>query len=248
MGFLSLFKKKETTHSDTDQTIEVDMHSHLLPNLDDGVESFDDAISVIKELKSLGYNKLITTPHIMGDFYKNTQKNINEQLNLLKERIDKENIDIEIEAAAEYYLDEWFISKLKKPEELLIIDGKYLLFETSYINEPAHLNEAIFQIKSLGLFPILAHPERYTYLYNDFNKTEEIYNKGVFFQININSLSGYYSKEAQKLAQKLLDKQMVHFAGTDCHGTRHVEALKKTRTTKSYNQLLKLNLLNNTLS
>jgi protein-tyrosine phosphatase len=243
-SFLNFFSRKADVEL---PPLYVDMHSHLLPGLDDGSESIEDSIILIKEFASLGYKKLITTPHIMGDFFKNTPEMIFSKLTELKKAIADEGIDMQLEAAAEYYLDEWFLIKLKTPENLLTFGDKYLLFETSYINESAILNEVIFQIKSIGLRPVLAHPERYTYLYPDFNKCREIYDKGVYFQINLNSLSGYYSKASQDLVKKLIDHEMVSFVGSDCHGIRHIEALKKSRQTKHYVKALELNILNNSL-
>jgi protein-tyrosine phosphatase len=247
---ISLFKYFSKTNTE-DREIEpvlVDMHSHLLPGLDDGSESLKDSIILIKEFIAMGYKKLICTPHIMGDFYKNTPEIIFEKLEELRNEVKKEGIEIQLEAAAEYYLDEWFMDRLDNKKNLLAFGGgEYLLFETSYINSSAYLNEALFKIKSLGLKPVLAHPERYTYLYENFNKFVEIYEKEVFFQININSLCGYYSKASQIFAQKLIENNMVTFIGSDCHGIRHIEALKKSRATKQYRKLLQSPLLNNSL-
>jgi protein-tyrosine phosphatase len=226
----------------------VDMHSHLLPSLDDGSESIEDSIILIKEFIAMGYTKLICTPHIMGDFYKNTPENIFEKLTLLRNAVEKAGINIQLDAAAEYYLDEWFMDKLENKEKLLTFgEGKYLLFETSYINPSAYFDEAVFKIKSLGLFPVIAHPERYTYLYQSFDKVTEMYNKGVLFQLNINSLSGYYSKASQEFSKRMIDNNMISFIGSDCHGIRHIEALKKSRGTKMYKKLLQSTLLNNSL-
>jgi tyrosine-protein phosphatase YwqE len=243
-SFLNFFSKKQLKDL---PPLYVDMHSHLLPGLDDGSESIEDSIVLIKEFVSLGYKKLITTPHIMGDFFKNTPETIRPKLEELRKAVAAEGIDIQLEAAAEYYLDEWFLEKLQKPENLLTFGNKYLLFETSYINESSILNEAIFQIKSIGLIPVLAHPERYTYLYPDFEKCKSIYDKGALFQLNINSLSGYYSKASQELAKKLIDHEMISFVGSDCHGMRHIEALKKSRDTNYYSKVLGLTLFNNNL-
>ncbi|WMJ72713.1 CpsB/CapC family capsule biosynthesis tyrosine phosphatase [Cytophagaceae bacterium ABcell3] len=246
MGLFDLFKKSKNNQQDL-QPLLVDMHSHLLPGLDDGSESIEESVDMIKELAGLGYKKLICTPHIMGDFYKNTPESIHEKLQLLKNKLVQEQIPIELEAAAEYYLDEWFLDRLSKPETLMTFGGKFLLIETSYLNEPVNLDETIFQIKASGFYPVLAHPERYTYLYSDFSKFKDIFSKEIYFQININSLSGYYSKPAQVYAKKLIENNMVHFAGTDCHGMRHIHALKKTRQSSIYRNLIKLPLLNNGL-
>jgi len=246
MNLFGLFNnKKEEDESLT--PILVDMHSHLLPGIDDGSESIDDSISLIKEYISMGYKKLITTPHVMGDFYKNTPEIIAEKLDLLSAAVVKESLDIKIEAAAEYYLDEWFLEKLHNGEKLLTFGENYVLFETSYLNGHPLLNETIFLLKAKGYWPVLAHPERYTYLYNDFSKYREIFEKGISFQLNINSLAGYYSKTAQAIAIKLVENEMVSFAGTDCHSMRHLEVLKKTRLTKEYKKLQRLYLLNNSL-
>ena len=228
--------------------IKVDIHSHLLPGIDDGVEKFTEALEMVKKFSELGYKKLITTPHIMGDFYKNTPLGINEKLQELKRLVAESKIEIVLEACAEYYLDEWLVASLKKSEPLLSFgDSKYVLFETSYINEPAQLHETIFLMKAIGYKPILAHPERYTYLYSDFERYEEIKEKGVLFQLNTNSISGYYSPTAQKFAEKLIDNNMVDFIGSDCHGIRHMNALEKSMKSRIYSKLLKLDLLNNTL-
>ena len=245
MGLLELFKSKNKQEQ---VPVWVDMHSHILPGIDDGAADEKDSITLIKNLSDLGYKKLIATPHIMGDFFKNTPEIILGKLSKIKELLEKENIKIEIEAAAEYYLDEWFMKMLTEEKQLLSFGKKYLLFETSYINEPSYLAEAIFKIKTLGYKPVLAHPERYTYLYTHFNRFEELYEKGVLFQININSLSGYYSKPAQKFASQLVKKNMVDFVGTDCHGIRHIDALIKSRKTDTYSRLLvNSKLLNNSL-
>jgi tyrosine-protein phosphatase YwqE len=245
MNLLSLFKKQVQVSEDV---LLVDMHSHILPGIDDGAADEDDSMRLIKELSALGYKKLIATPHIMGDFFKNTPEIINSKLELIRKKIKEENIEIEIDAAAEYYLDEWFMKMLDEASVLLTFGKNFLLFETSYINEPSYLAEAIFKIKTLGYKPVLAHPERYTYLYSDFKNFEKLYEKEVLFQININSLTGYYSKPAQKFAEKLIEKNMVDFIGTDCHAVRHIEAMRKSRKSKIYSKvLLNSKLLNNSL-
>lgn len=244
MSLFNFWSKKEKVDI---PFLEVDMHSHVLPGIDDGADTLEDSLELLSQLSALGYKKMIATPHIMGDFYKNTPEIIHKKLETVREVLMQRQVNISLEAAAEYYLDEWFMEKLNKEEPLLTFGDNYLLFETSYINESSYFAEAVFKLKSLGYKPVLAHPERYTYLYSGFEKFEELYAKGVLFQINLNSLAGYYSKAAQKFSTMLIDKQMVQFAGTDCHGIRHIEALKKARATKHYKNLANSNLLNNQL-
>ncbi len=98
--------------------VSVDMHSHLLPGIDDGAASLEDSLILAQELSKLGFRKLICTPHIMGDFYKNTPEIIHEKLELLKRALIEEKIPLEVDAAAEYYIDEWFLTKCKDPKSL----------------------------------------------------------------------------------------------------------------------------------
>lgn len=245
MAFLSnLFSSKKDKVSQPT----VDMHSHLIPGIDDGSESLEESIDLIKRMVGLGYKKIITTPHIMGDFYKNTPDNILGGLEVVKSALIKENIDVEIQAAAEYYIDEWFVEKIDRKDKLLTFGGNYLLVETSYLNRPSNLFEIIFKIQSAGYKVVLAHPERYSYMYDDFTGYEELFSKNIFFQLNLNSLSGYYSPMAKKISEKLIDRRMIQFIGTDCHGNRHLDCLEsKTRKSKYYSKLLELPLLNDSI-
>ena len=243
--FHKLFGKKDIVA--LPDFLKVDMHSHLLPDLDDGSKTIEETVELLKRFSDLGYKKLITTPHIMGDFYKNDKNTISPALAAVKEQIKINNIPIELEAAAEYYLDEWFIEKLEKEEPLLTIGNKHVLIETSYINESSQLHKSIFLLRSLGYTPILAHPERYIYLYNSFDNFKKLYEMEVLFQINLISLNGYYSKQSKIFAEKLIDNNMVHFVGSDCHGHRHLDGLKMVMASKYYKKLENMNLHNNSL-
>jgi len=245
MGFFNLFKKEEIQ---TLAKLKVDMHSHILPALDDGSSNLVDSQILVERLIEHGYEKLIATPHIMFNFYDNSKDTILPALEKLRLKCKELNHKIEIEAAAEYYLDEGLINKLSNNEDLLCFGpNKYVLFETSYMNESSIYNQAVFMMKSNGYSPVLAHPERYIYAYPDFKIYEKMFERGALFQININSLSGYYSEGAKVMAEKLIDRKMVHFAGTDCHKIKHIETLSKSLKSKHFNKLLDLPLLNRTL-
>ncbi len=241
---LSWFKKKQ------DQVIsplKVDIHSHLLPGLDDGVKSFEESIEIIRHFQTLGYSELITTPHIMSDLYRNDATSINDKLDELKRVLQHEGMSIKINAAAEYYLDESLIQLLEKDEPLLTIKGRYLLFETNFLNEPLNLKEFIFLASTKGYKLILAHPERYLYLHENLAKAEDLLNRGVLFQINISSLTGYYAKESQAMAFKFIDRGWIHWLGSDCHHLKHVQLVKEVQKNKYFQKALTLPLLNNTL-
>ena len=224
-----------------------DIHSHLIPGIDDGVSSIEESLEVIKVFCALGYKKIITTPHIMNGFYENTSESIRLGLQSVKKALREAHIEIEIEAAAEYYLDETFLERLKKREELLTFGSGYLLFEMSFMSEPVFLEQAVFQMKTSGLQPVLAHPERYLFLHDRFARLREIVEKGCLLQLNLNSLVGYYSKQVKAFAEEMIDKKLVHFVGSDCHRLKHIPVMRQALRSKSFAALSKLDLLNDTL-
>ena len=221
-----IFKKKEYKKNITFDysSIEVDMHSHVLPGIDDGAKNPEESIALIRKMMELGIRKIIATPHIMADYYRNTPETINGALALLKAELAKEKIDIEIEAAAEHYFDETFEDRVNNGE-LMIMGDNYVLFEFSFINQPPNTIPVVQRLRDLGYKPILAHPERYPYLEIDQLKT--LHDWGLLFQINTISLTGYYGKETKKAAENLIDNQLVDFISSDMHHLRHAEALKQ---------------------
>lgn len=225
----------------------IDIHSHLLSNLDDGVQSLEEAEKIILRFQKLGYKKLITTPHVMSDSYRNSNQSILEKCTELQNWLTSKSIAVEIQAAAEYYLDEDLMRKLESDEPILTFGNRYLLFETNFMTEPMNLKEFIFLATTKGYKPVLAHPERYIYLQTNFDKLEDILNRGVLFQINISSISGYYSKATKKIVQKLIDRGWVHLLGSDCHNELHIQLLEKIRHTKYFQKAISLPLLNNSL-
>lgn len=240
----SFFQKK---NSKGKSEIFTDLHSHLLPGIDDGVSTFTQSIEVIRKFQDIGYKKLITTPHILHDFFANTPEIIRNKLAQLRNELVKQNCQMEIEAAAEYYLDEYFSSLIDDKSEILTFGNNYVLFETGFMNEPVNLNEIIFKLKSNGYNPIMAHPERYGYLAQKFELVEDLIDRGVLMQLNINSLSGYYSREIRKMAEKLIDNKSIHFLGSDCHHMQHLMVSESSRNKTYYRKALELDLLNNTL-
>jgi len=249
MGFLNRIfgKKVKLAPVDIAGLVKTDMHSHLIPGIDDGSASLEESITLVRKFKEYGYKKIITTPHVMSDYYKNNPTIILEGLGKLREEIIKQKIDIEIEAAAEYYLDFDFSDKIHS-ERFLTFGKNYLLIEVSYLNEPDNIDAIIFELQTSGYKVILAHPERYPFWAHNFNRFETLKNKEVFFQVNINSLSGYYSPGAKKIAEKLIDLEMVEFVGTDCHNANHLNFLEDAICQPHMHKLVSSGkLLNHTL-
>ena len=230
--------------------LRVDVHSHLLPALDEGSKNLEESLELILQLRNLGFQKLILTPHIMAGFYPNSTKKIHERLLILREYLEEKNIDIEIEAAAEYYLDAFFMKELLSKNDLLTFDSEegqqYLLFETQHLHEPKQLFEAIKRIVRKGYTPVLAHPERYNYLQRNRLLVHQLYETGLLFQVNINSFSGYYGNASRELSEYLSVAQMVSFLGTDCHKQEQIEMLQKTMASPMYATVLRAGeILNN---
>lgn len=224
--------------------IRTDIHSHLLPGIDDGVESFEEAISLIRQFEILGYRKIITTPHVMQDYYRNTPEEIQSLARQLRDKLKATGCSIELEAAAEYYLDEGLMEKVDKEGALLTFGENYLLFETSFIDKPIYMDEFIFNCTSRGIQPVLAHPERYAYIHHQPDLLTDLQSRGVLLQINANSISGYYSREVRKFTRKLIDEGLVNFIGSDCHSEKHMNVLKKTLTDPYFTKACSLPLLN----
>lgn len=239
----SLFKSKNKEPFDL-SNVGVDMHSHLIPGIDDGSESMDHSIGMILRFKELGYRKLITTPHIMSDHYKNTPEIINNGLAELRNELDKLNIDIEIDAAAEYYTDEFFMDKIEEGN-LLTFGENNVLFEFSFSAKPRQVNEAIFALKNNGYQPVLAHFERYSFYLEDGEKAiEDLKNRGVHIQMNLNSLTGHYGKPIKKQAEMMVDKKLVDYVGSDCHRIEHLNLLEQHLNDPYFHKLGDLSLRN----
>ena len=227
--FGKLFKKKPKLEPVDLSLLKTDLHSHLIPGIDDGSKSIEESLAMLKRFSELGYKKVITTPHVMSDFYKNTPAIILDGLEKVKEAIKGAGIPIQIEAAAEYYLDEHF-EKLIAEKSLLTFGDNHVLFELSFVDEPARIKEAIFNLVTEGYKPILAHVERYPYYINKLDALEDFKRRGCLLQLNINSLSGHYGPQVKKWAQEVIDKDLIDVVGSDCHHMGHLEMLSALRT------------------
>ncbi len=248
MGLFDRFKKNKRLETPVDLSyVGCDMHSHFIPAIDDGSKTVEESVEMITEMHNFGYRKVITTPHTMSDYYKNSSATILAGLEDVKAKVTENKMPIIVEAASEYYLDFDFERKLDE-EKLLTFGDKYLLFEISYMNPPDNLFHIIFKMQMLGYKPILAHPERYNFWHTEFQRYEDFIDKGVYLQMNINSLSGYYSLATKKVAEQLIDKRMISFLGTDCHHIGHLKLMKETIYEPYLKKLIESGkLLNDTL-
>lgn len=228
--------------------IGVDMHSHLLPGLDDGAVTIQETLHYFKLMKQWGYRKCIVTPHIFSGVYNNSPQNILPVYENVKQELIKAGIQIEIEVAAEYMLDDSFMELLNQNEQILSFGDQFVLIEMPFAAPSPYIESAIFNLILKGFKPILAHPERYSYYFQDNAYYSRLIDMGCLFQINMLSLSGYYGKTVKKIATSLIDNKMVSFIGTDLHHLSHAEAIKAyTVTREFYKKTRKIQLKNNSL-
>jgi tyrosine-protein phosphatase YwqE len=246
MGLFSIFKKS-LPPADL-SVVKTDMHSHFIPGLDDGSARMEDSLGMLEGMIELGYSKVITTPHVMTDNYNNTPDIIMDGLGKLRDAVKEAGLSIKVDAAAEYYLDYEFGKKIET-DKLLTFGNKYLLWEMPFMALPDNMKTAAFDMLMQGYKPVLAHVERYPYWWSDYSKYEELKERNIILQLNINSIAGFYGNDAQKAAEWLIDNNMISFLGTDCHNKGHLEFLKEeTLTRKHLHKLLESGkLLNNTL-
>lgn len=225
----SIFKKKQDYDFSFLQT---DIHSHILFGLDDGAKTIDDSLQLIKNMRSIGFTSLITSPHVHSDFYPNKKEDILAQLKKVKNTLTENDIDINIRTGAEYMINDGFMELLKKEEDFLTIHNKHILVEMSYLAESPFLQDALFQLQARGYTPILAHPERYNFYHSSYEQYKDLKNRGCLFQLNTIALTGYYGSHVKKTAERLFADGMYDYCGSDMHHMRHFNALKGILSTK----------------
>lgn len=212
--------------------LQVDLHSHLLPAIDDGVKTVEEAVEMIRVYHEYGYRRLITTPHIIWDAYRNTPDIIRQKVQEVREACAVAGLDIQLDAAAEYFLDEHFTEMLVRGEPLLTLPENRILIELPYTTPLLNLSETIFLILQHGYRPILAHPERYLYFHHQRDVYAQLSAQGCELQLNALSLTGYYGEEVAQVADWLLKEELIVFLGTDAHRMQHLDVLKKIKKSK----------------
>lgn len=210
-----------------------DIHSHVVPGIDDGSPSVERSVELVGRMKEWGLEKLIVTPHVTQDTFENTPEIIEEAYGNLRRGLDEAGVDVEMDHSAEYRIDEMFVEQLEAGI-VRRLHGEFLLVENSYIQEAYNLDQILFSISMKGFRPILAHPERYMYYYGKQNRYDELHGKGILFQVNLLSLAGFYGKEPKKIAEMLIDKGYVDFLGTDLHRRTHADMITKYLGSKDY--------------
>ncbi|MFV8325971.1 tyrosine-protein phosphatase [Flavobacterium sp. ZS1P14] len=216
----SLFKSKPVL-KDLIPDNHIDIHSHLLPGIDDGARTFEDTLRLTKALQGFGISQFITTPHIIQYVWDNSYEQILSNATTTVSELKKLEIAVPFKAAAEYMMDDQFV-RLLQSHDLLTLKDNYVLVEMSYSNAPIQLYSILFDLQVAGYVPVLAHPERYLFYHHNFNEYLKLKRAGCLFQLNLLSVVGYYGPEIAKIAEQLLQKGLYNYVGSDVHHNNHI--------------------------
>jgi tyrosine-protein phosphatase YwqE len=224
-----LFHKKSAGRADF-SFLGTDLHSHLIPGIDDGSPDLGTSVELIRALHDLGYRRLITTPHVMQGYYPNDASTILPRCEKVREELQAREIPVELRAAAEYFLDAELMETVNQGVPLLTLSGNKVLVEMSFVAPPLQLHEFLYQLQIKGYEPVVAHPERYGYFHKDPQQYKKLLDVGCLLQLNVLSLTGHYGRGVKKAALKLLEEGWVSYLGTDLHHFRHADGLRSLAT------------------
>jgi len=214
----------------------IDIHSHILPGIDDGAKNLGNTEFLLNAMVAFGFEKIITTPHTIKNVWNNSRIDIENTLELVKEKLPNLSEKLDVSCASEYFMDENFVQQFQN-EKLLTLKDNYVLVEMSYLNAPIQLYDILFDLQLNGYQPVLAHPERYTFFHSNFKEYEKLKKAGCLFQMNLLSSVGYYGKEIAEIANKLLANNLINFVGSDIHHEHHVKAFSNKVVIKEVQKL-----------
>lgn len=235
---MKLWGNKKSSGSFDFGLLGADMHSHLLPGIDDGSPDIETSLQLVQGLSELGFRKLITTPHIMQGMYPNTRDDILQRFETFKKNVGDAGIQIELGVAAEYFLDDDLKKLLADKEPLLSFGDGLVLVEFSMASEPIDFKELLFEMQMQNYQPVIAHPERYVYHERNKEFFELLKSAGYLFQLNIMSLAGAYGKSVHELAKYFIKHQHYELVGTDLHNVHHLEYLHSSSIAHGLKELL----------
>ena len=195
----------------------IDFHTHILPNIDDGSRSIEETFNLINEAKNVGFEAIISTSHYIEEYYETNAPEREVWINAIYENLQAKNIDIKLYLGNEIYISENIIKLLEDGKASTINDTSYVLFEMPLNAEPMNLYDVIYEMMQYKLVPILAHPERYSFVQKEPELIYDLIEKGVLMQANYGSILGIYGEKPQMIVKKFLESNMIHFLGTDVH-------------------------------
>lgn len=200
----------------------IDVHSHIVFDVDDGARTIEDTIQMLKEAKNAGFTGVILTPHYMETYYEVETEEIQEKIQYIKDELQKRNIDIDIYHGNEIYVTSDINGLIEQKQATTLNQTRYLLFELPMNTETLNLTEVVYEILESRKIPVIAHPERYDWVQKDPNRLLPLIEDGVLFQSNYGSIIGQYGKTCKETVKKLLEHNMIHFLGSDVHRPNHI--------------------------
>lgn len=241
----NFFKKN---HTEAKLFFSTDIHSHLVPGVDDGSKDFETSLALLKGINELGITRSIITPHVTLNTFENTPEIINPLFNELKAKAKDAQIDVELGLSAEYRVDDFFEREVLQKDKFMLYPNNYILIENSFIQQALNFEQIVFDLKVKGLKPILAHPERYLYYAQKKERYKELHSFEILFQCNLLSFAGYYGKEVKEIAYWLLDNNLINFIGSDMHNFTHLNTIKEFCQSRECHKLAeKLDIMNETV-
>ncbi len=195
----------------------VDFHTHIIPGIDDGSRDINETINILREAEKAGFNMIVLTPHYIEGYYETTRNTNKVYVNKLNRIAIQNNINVRLFIGNESYISDNLVSLVVKGKISTVNGSKYLLFELPMNSQPMDINRIVYKMEEVGIVPILAHPERYSYIQESPNMICDLIKNGVFMQCNYGSILGQYGKRAQIIFKKLLENDMVYFLGSDVH-------------------------------
>lgn len=239
LTMFNFFKRKKTEENILRRLpVSTDIHSHILPGIDDGARDMDSSLVLINGMIELGIRRMIATPHIIGDLYRNTPQTIHTALSETKAACKNAGLDIEISAAAEYMIDDHFLDLLRSDAPLLTLHKNIILTEFSYSTPPVNIEAIAATIMARGYKPILAHPERYHFYHQNPGIYHHLKEMGFHLQVNLLSLTGYYGKSVKKAGRFIIQKNLASLVGTDLHHKYHLAAFNDPKNQAVFHELL----------
>lgn len=226
---------------------QTDIHSHLVPGIDDGVTDLEQSLTCLRQLADWGIKHVITTPHVNRDWYPNTSATLREGQAILQNLVTENDLPLTIEVAAEYLLDDFFPQLLEADDLLTFGAERYVLIETGWSSAPHFMEDVLFRLQTKGYQPILAHPERYRYYHENMPALAKLREVGCLFQLNWASLTGQYGSSVQKQGRRLLELEWVDFIGSDIHRPASLDALARLFSSTDYKKLEQQPLRNQSL-
>lgn len=220
--------------------LEFDVHSHLVPGVDDGASNLSESLALVDRLVALGYRGAVLTPHIYTGLYPNSKATLSAPFAALQAAVKERHPMFTLHLAAEYFTDEHFMQCIQRDDLLSfpVGDARAVLFEMGFQEAAPNVDEAVFELQLNGYQPVLAHVERYPYLVADARALGRLEDRGVWLTVNAASLAGAYGPEIRTFAAELLASGRARMLCSDAHGDRHLQALEALQTDAAVHRAL----------